>query len=297
MVKSVLTHLTIPSREADIGGVKVRRLLPWRERRMVGPFVFLDHMGPADFAATQGIDVPPHPHIGLATLTWLFEGEIVHRDTLGSHQAIAPGDVNWMAAGGGIAHSERSGNRAHARRMNGLQSWVALPKEHEDKPAGFWHHAAKDIPNIARSGVNLRVIAGTAYGAASPVKTFSPLFYVEARLAPGAKLELPDDYTDRGAYVMTGETIIGGTRVQAGTLPVFDEGKVVIEAQTEAHIMLLGGEPLPEPRFIWWNFVSSSKDRIEQAKEDWKAGKFGKIPGDEKEFVPLPETPKPGNIL
>ncbi len=292
-----LTQLTIPSREADIGGLKVRRLLPWRERRMVGPFVFLDHMGPADFAPAQGIDVPPHPHIGLATLTYLFEGEVVHRDTLGSHQAIAPGDVNWMAAGRGIAHSERSGERAHHRRMNGLQSWVALPKEDEESAPAFWHHAAKEIPNIERPGVALRVVAGEAYGVTSPVSTFSPLFYVEARMAAGARLELPDNYEERGAYVMSGETTIAGSRVQAGTLPVFEPGKIVIEAQTQAHIMLMGGAPLPELRFIWWNFVSSSKDRIEQAKEDWKAGKFGTIPGDEKEFVPLPETVKPGNIL
>ena len=294
-----LIQLTIPAREADIGGFKVRRLLPWRERRMIGPFTFLDHMGPAHFAQGQGIDVPPHPHIGLATVTYLFSGDILHRDTLGSKQHIVPGDVNWMTAARGIAHSERTGPQARLKphEAHGLQSWVALPVEAEENAAEFLHYGASDIPSADRDGVRLRVAAGSAYGVTSPVKTYSPLFYVEARMEAGQKIQLPDDYTERGAYIISGKVRIGWDVIDAPALPVFARGKVVIEALTPAHVMLLGGEPLPEPRYMWWNFVSSSKDRIEQAKEDWEAGSFGKIPGDDKEFVPLPETPKPGNVL
>ena len=294
-----LIQLSIPAREADIGGFTVRRLLPWRERRMVGPFIFLDHMGPAQFAEGQGLDVPPHPHIGLATVTYLFSGDILHRDTLGSKQNIVPGDVNWMAAGRGIAHSERTSApaRLRAHAVHGLQSWVALPREQEESAPEFLHYGRAQIPAADRPGIMLRVAAGAAYGAASPVKTCSPLFYVEARMEAGKSLEIPDDYAERGAYLVAGKLRIGGETVEAPALPVFAPGKIVLEALTPAHVMLLGGALLPEPRHIWWNFVSSSKDRIEQAKEDWKAGRFGKIPGDDKEFVPLPEAPKPGNGL
>jgi redox-sensitive bicupin YhaK (pirin superfamily) len=286
-----LIELTIPAREADIGGLKVRRLLPFRQRRMVGPFIFLDHMGPASFDAGEGIDVRPHPHIGLATVTYLFDGEIIHRDTLGSQQAITPGAVNWMTAGSGISHSERTGvnERSHLHNVHGLQSWVALPREVEEKGAEFFHHAAGALPMAARNGVALRILAGEAYGEVAPVKIHSPLFYVEAKMAAGSRLELPEQYTERAAYIIDGQVKIENTPLAPRTLPVFlPRGKVVIEAETASHLMLLGGEPLPEKRFIWWNFVSTSQERIEQAKRDWSEGRFGKIPGDETEFVQLP---------
>jgi len=286
-----LIELTIPAREADIGGLTVRRLLPFVKRRMVGPFIFLDHMGPAQFAPGEGLDVRPHPHIGLATVTYLFKGEIIHRDSLGSYQAITPGDVNWMTAGRGIAHSERTGltERGHLHHAHGLQSWVALPKECEEQPPEFLHHAGNSIPLLDRTGVQLRVVAGTAYNATAPVKIYSPLFYVEAKMQPGSQLELPNEYAERAVYVIEGKCRSGGQDISPRTLSVFAPGRAVIEAETPAHIMLLGGDAMPEQRFIWWNFVSTSKDRIEQAKEDWRFGKFDKIPGDDKEFVPLPE--------
>ena len=286
-----LIELSIPPREADIGVLKVRRLLPYRERRMVGPFTFLDHMGPAHFAMGDGMDVLPHPHIGLSTVTYLFEGSILHRDTLGSVQEITPGDVNLMTAGRGIAHSERTAGktRAHPHLVHGLQSWVALPKELEEQAPAFSHHAAAFLPTVTRKGVRLNVVAGAAYGVVSPVPQSSPLFYVEAHLEAGASLEMPDEYTERALYLVSGEIRVGGQTASAPCMPVFASGKVVIEALTPVHVMLLGGEPLSEPRYMWWNFVSSSKDRIEEAKADWKAGKFGLVPGDEKEFVPLPE--------
>jgi len=294
-----LIELTIHPREADIGGLKVRRLLPWRERRMVGPFIFLDHMGPASFTDGQGIDVLPHPHIGLSTVTYLFEGDVVHKDTLGSNQHIRPGDINLMTAGRGIAHSERTGpeTRSHPHCIHGLQSWVALPTEQEEQAPEFLHYKHENIPEIREDGVILKVAAGEAYGVKSPVKTSSPLFYVDTFLNAGSTLEIPQAYAERALYLIEGSLRIGGQTISAPLLPVFSPGKVVIEALTPAHVILLGGDPLSEPRYIWWNFVSSSKDRIEQAKEDWKAQKFGKIPGDEKEFVPLPEVQKPENIL
>ncbi len=297
MISTPLIELTIHSREADIGSLKVHRLLPWRERRMVGPFIFLDHMGPASFSGGQGMDVLPHPHIGLSTVTYLFEGDVVHRDTLGSTQHIKPGDINLMTAARGIAHSERTGpeTKAHPHRIHGLQSWVALPKEQEEQAPEFNHYAQENIPEVRERGVILKVAAGEAYGVKSPVKTYSPLFYVDAFLDAGSTLEIPPAYAERALYLIEGTLRIGGQSISAPVFPVFSPGKVVIEAVTPAHVILLGGDPLPEPRYIWWNFVSSSKDRIEQAKEDWKAQKFGKIPGDEKEFVPLPEIQKSGN--
>ncbi|MDB5490553.1 MAG: pirin-related protein [Micavibrio sp.] len=286
-----LIELTIPAREADIGTFRVHRLLPYRNRRMVGPFIFLDHMGPAELGIGEGMDVRPHPHIGLATVTYLFDGEIIHRDTLGSNQLITPGDVNWMTAGSGISHSERTGaaERTHLHRVHGLQSWVALPKECEEKGAEFFHHGREVLPLAERNGVQLKIIAGEAYGSLSPVTTYSPLFYVEARMQPGSKLELPENYTERAVYVIAGRVRVGNTVIEPLTLPVFmPDGQVRLEADSDAHIILLGGEPLPEKRFIWWNFVSTSRERIEQAKHDWQEGRFGKIPGDETEYVPLP---------
>lgn len=287
-----LIELTIPAREADIGGMNVRRLLPFMKRRMLGPFIFLDHMGPAQYGAGEGLDVRPHPHIGLATVTYLFDGEIIHKDTLGSDLPITPGAVNWMTAGAGISHSERTGadERGRLHAVHGLQSWVALPREFEEQAPAFFHHEAVTIPQEDHPGVRLRVIAGTAYGLTSPAKIHSPLFYVDVHLQPGAEIDVPDEYSERGAYIIDGSVRINGTRAEPHTLPVFlPEGKIRITAETAAHLVLLGGEPLPEKRFIWWNFVSSSQDRIEQAKEDWAAGRFGLIPGDETEFVPLPE--------
>ncbi len=285
--------LTIVPRERDLGGFTVRRLLPYAKRRMVGPFIFLDQMGPADFAAGEGIDVRPHPHIGLATLTYLFEGEILHRDTLGSLQTITPGAVNWMTAGRGIAHSERMREeiKSQPHAMHGLQSWIALPKEAEETAPEFFHHAANVLPEWEQSGVQYKLIAGEAFGHAAPVKIYSPLFYVEIKMPAGSVVKLPDHYRERALFLVRGQLRAGDTDIAAGSMPVFAEGeRVVLEARSDAHLVVLGGEPLSEPRFIWWNFVSSSQERIEQAKADWEAGRFGRIPGDAVEFIPLPEA-------
>lgn len=286
-----LIELTIPAREADIGGLHVKRLLPWARRRMLGPFIFLDHMGPAQYGIGEGLDVRPHPHIGLATVTYLFEGEIIHRDSIGSHQAITPGAVNWMTAGKGISHSERTSmnERGHLHNVHGLQSWVALPREFEEKAPDFFHYEATALPERTHKGVHIKMIAGEAFGLHAPTTTYSPLFYAEVRMQPGSTLEIPPVYRERGAYIIAGQIRIGGEIVAPQTLPVFlPEGFVRIEADTEVHLVLLGGEPLPEKRFIWWNFVSSSQERIEQAKLDWISGKFGEIPGDLNDALPLP---------
>jgi redox-sensitive bicupin YhaK (pirin superfamily) len=286
-------ELVIAPRRKDLGdGFTVERILPSAGRRMVGPFIFLDHMGPADFTAGHGVDVRPHPHIGLATVTYLFSGAMLHRDTLGSQQLIAPGDVNWMTAGRGFSHPERTdaAERSHPHGLHGLQSWVALPKEYEENPPEFFHHGAAALPEFSVGGARLRLIAGQAYGHTAPVRTYSPLFYVEARLGAGDTLALPEEYEERAVYVVSGEVKIGGTRIAPGTLPVLlPGGGLALEAESPAHVMLLGGARLPEKRYIWWNFVSSSPERIEQAQEDWRAGRFGLIPGDDKEFIPLPE--------
>lgn len=289
----MLIELTVEPREKDLGGFSVRRILPYAKRRMVGPFIFLDHMGPADFAANEGIDVRPHPHIGLATVTYLFEGEIFHRDTLGSAQAITPGAVNWMTAGRGIAHSERTvepeRNRPH--RAHGLQSWVALPKEYEECAPEFFHHAADTLPKFNIGGAALKLISGKAYGYEAPVKIYSPMFYAEAKLPAGGMLTLPQEYRERALYLIEGSLRIAGTVIAPRTLPVFGAGETIaIEALVPSHLMMLGGEPFPEPRYIDWNFVSSSQDRLVAAREDWQAQRFGKIPGDDKEFIPLPGT-------
>jgi len=280
------------SRSHDIGGLVVGRVLPYVERRMVGPFIFLDHMGPASMAAGQAIDVRPHPHIGLSTLTYLFEGEIFHRDNLGNAVEITPGAVNWMTAGRGIAHSERSSaqERSAPHRLHGLQFWVALPKKDEEIAPEFSHYPADAVPKLSQGDAELRVIAGDAYGVRSPVKVYSPLFYVDVRLKAGARLELPNAYSDQAVYVIDGTLEIESAEVGARTMVVFNPGsKVALRAVSAAQIVLLGGEPFAEPRHIWWNFVSSSAERIEQAKNDWKAGRFARIPGDEQEFIPLPD--------
>ncbi len=285
-----MIELVIDQRRRDLGGFEVGRVLPFAQRRMVGPFIFLDRMGPAQFASgiPRSVDVRPHPHIGLSTLTYLFEGEIMHRDSVGSEQAIRPGEVNWMIAGRGITHSERFERaRREGGRMDGLQAWVALPKEHEEIEPAFFHHAADDLPAAVEGGVSRRLIAGEAYGARSPVRTHSPLFYVHCALEAGARVDLPAGFAERAAYVINGDVEAGGQRYGEGQLLVFGGADAVLRAHSAAQLMLLGGEPVGE-RYIEWNFVSSSKDRLEQAKADWRAGRF-KLPDlDSDEFIPLP---------
>ena len=255
------------------GGLTVRRLLPSPARRMVGPFIFVNHMGPVQLDPSQGLDVRPHPHINLATVTFLFEGEIVHRDSLGTRQPIQPGAVNWMTAGRGIVHSERSpaAERKAGARVHGMQLWVALPKAHEEVAPSFQHHSAVSIPALELPAARLRVIAGSAYGATSPVEVCSPLFYVEAQLERGAELALPDGYTGRAAYVVAGTVACDGRPHQEGAMLVFCEGAPArLTALEPARVMLLGGAPLDGERHIWWNFVSSSEARIARAKDDWR---------------------------
>lgn len=281
----------IVPRAKDLGGFEVRRALPSAERQMVGPFIFLDQMGPVLMQSGNGIDVRPHPHIGLATVTWLFDGQIYHRDSLGSSQPISPGELNWMTAGKGIVHSERTAleERAKTRKVFGIQSWVALPKAHEHVAPDFTHVSSHDLPLLEDGGRSARIVAGQLFGARSPVKTHSDLFYVDVKLAPGAVIPLPADYVERAIYVAEGAVDIAGQRHEAGRLLVFREGDdIAIKALEPARFMMLGGEPMDGPRHIWWNFVSSSKELIDQAKEDWRRGRFGLVPGDEKDFIPLP---------
>ena len=280
----------------DLGsGFTVRRLLPSHPHKMVGPFVFFDHMGRADFAPGQGLDVRPHPHIGLATVTYLFEGAILHRDSLGTVQEIRPGDVNWMTAGEGIAHSERSPDavREAGGALEGIQIWIALPKPHEKCEPSFEHHPASTLPMIAADGLNLRLIAGSAFGMDSPVTTFSPMFYAALEMEQGVKFEFPSEYPQRAVYLAEGAIEIGGEPLAEWHMAVpGDAQTLTIEAKTRARVMLLGGEPIDGDRFIWWNFVASSKEAIQQAKERWRAQGFGKVP-DETEWIPLPDEPKP----
>jgi redox-sensitive bicupin YhaK (pirin superfamily) len=285
-----LETVIIP-RGRDLGGFAVRRALPAAQRRMVGPFVFWDQMGPAVFRPGEGIDVRPHPHIGLATVTYLFAGEILHRDSLGNIQPIQPGEVNWMTAGSGIVHSERTTPqlRATGSSLSGIQSWVALPKREEETAPGFAHHPRAELPLIEDGGVRLRLIAGAAYGARSPVKTFSPMFYADAALENGGAVPLPAEHEERAVYVFDGEVEVASERFAAGRLLVFRPGDAIsLRAAPAARLLLLGGDTLDGPRHIWWNFVSSSQERIERAKADWKEGRFARVPGD-AEFIPLPE--------
>jgi redox-sensitive bicupin YhaK (pirin superfamily) len=261
---------------------------------MVGPFIFLDHMGPADFRAGEGIDVRPHPHIGLATVTYLFDGEIHHRDSLGVSQKIRPGEVNWMTAGSGIVHSERTDPllRSSGGRMHGMQAWVALPREDEETAPAFAHYDIDALPELSQRGVRARLIAGSAYGLRNKVKTFSPLFYLHVELAAGASVALPSEHAERAAYVVSGTLLYDSARYEAGRLLVFAAGgEPVVAAENEpTRIMLLGGADIG-PRFIWWNLVSSRRERIEQAKEDWRAGRMAMPPDDADEFIPLPDDP------
>jgi redox-sensitive bicupin YhaK (pirin superfamily) len=289
---TAIEQVIVP-RARDLGGFSVRRALPAVGRQMVGPFIFFDQMGPAEFLLGKGIDVRPHPHIGLATVTYLFDGEIYHRDSLGTAQAIHAGDLNLMSAGRGIVHSERETSAAQAtsRRLFGIQAWAALPKSAEENAPAFVHHAVGDLPRIEEGGKRVRVIMGSLYGETSPAAFPHPSFYAEAVLAPGAILPLDPDYDERAIYIASGEIDIAGDRFGEGRLIVFRPGdRISILALSHARLMLLGGEPMDGPRHIWWNFVSSSKDRIDAAKADWKAGRFAIVPGDEREFIPLPET-------
>ena len=284
--------LVLSTRARDLGSFSVRRALPSSERRLVGPFIFFDHFGPVHFAPGQGMDVRPHPHINLATVTYLFDGEIVHRDSLGFEQAIRPGELNWMTAGRGIVHSERSSgeSRKLGARAHGIQSWVALPQSHEEVSPSFHHHGGSELPMVDRGGAKLRVIAGAAYGASSPAIVHSPLFYVEAVVEAGTELSLPEEYPERAAYVVEGAVQSRLGRVKEGSMLVFgSSSSAVVVAESRCHLMLLGGAPLDGERHVWWNFASSSKERIERAKRDWKEGRFPKVPGDDQEFIPLPE--------
>ena len=286
-------ELEIEGRPRSLGdGLDVRRLLPSAARRMVGPFIFVDHFGPVELARGRGMDVRPHPHINLATVTYLFDGEILHRDSLGSEQAIRPGAVNWMTAGSGIVHSERStdAERKRGPRLHGMQLWVALPTSVEESPPSFHHHPADTLPTVEQPGARLRVLAGDVYGARSPVAVAAPLFYVAAELDRAATLALPDGHRGRAAYVVSGTVAADGTPHAAGRMIVFSAGTPArVEALEPAQLMLLGGAPLDGERHIWWNFVSSSPERIEQAKRQWRERAFGKVPGDDVELIPLPD--------
>lgn len=284
--------LVIEPRVHDLGGFEVRRALPVKKRRMVGPFVFFDHMGPASLPPERPINVRPHPHIGLSTLTWLFEGTIMHRDSLGYAQEIVPGEVNWMTAGSGIVHSERSPERLAGKTnsLHGLQIWMALPKPYEETEPSFQHYKADALPRIDGDGVRAVVVAGTAWGERSPVSVFSETVYVDIKLDRGAALEIGKEHEERALYLLSGELEISGARYVSGCMLVINDNRApVIQALDNTHLVLLGGASLDGPRYIWWNFVSSDKERIEQAKADWREGRFAKVPGDEIEFIPLPD--------
>ena len=285
-------EIVIRPRLRDIGAFSVRRSLPSVERRLVGPFAFFDHMGPAMLDPREPLTVRPHPHIGLATVTYLFEGEIMHRDSLGSAQVIRPGDVNWMVAGRGIVHSERGtdAQREKGGPIHGIQLWVALPKELEETDPKFVHHPASSLPSLSLPGVFVRVILGKAFGVTSPVEVLSPMHYAEACLEANAELVLPDFHEERAAYVAEGSIAVENETLEAGTMVVFHpHATVKIQSADGARVMLLGGEKLDGERHIFWNFVGSSKERIERAKADWREGRFPKVPGDEVDFIPLPE--------
>jgi redox-sensitive bicupin YhaK (pirin superfamily) len=294
-------ELVIQGRRRDLGGFEVGRVLPWTKRRSVGPFVFFDHMGPKQMAANlpRKVDVRPHPHIGLSTITYLYAGEIVHRDSLGFHQVIRPGEVNWMTAGRGISHSERFETmREHGGLLHGIQAGIALPAADEETAPAFVHHAAEELPIEREGGVSMRVIAGKAFGKSSPVRAHSPIVYVHIELEAGASTAIPeshgpDGYSERAAFVAAGTVRVGRESYEAGNMIVFTrDSQPRIVADTAATVMLLGGEPLGE-RHIWWNFVSSRPERIEQAKADWRAGRIALPVGDADEFIPLPEEPPP----
>ena len=287
---SPVATVIIP-RAKDIGDFEVRRALPARERQMVGPFIFFDQMGPVTFADQQAMDVRPHPHIGISTITWLFEGEIRHQDSLGYDLVIKPGAVNWMTAGRGIVHSERSpqSSRNNSARLAGIQAWMALPLAKAEIEPAFYHYAADQIPRLDEKGIQLALIAGSAFGQQSPVITESPTFYAELQLRKDTLFQLPRDIEERGIYVYSGSIAIAGETFGSGTLVVLKpEAEAVIKAAEDSLCMLIGGDAMDGPRHLWWNFVASTPERLEQAKADWRHGRFGKVPGDD-EFIPLPE--------
>lgn len=291
-----MLEAVIDQRRKDLGGFEVGRVLPHVGRRMVGPFVFFDHMGPVEFprGISRSVDVRPHPHIGLSTITYLFEGEIMHRDSLGTEQAIRPGEVNWMVSGHGITHSERFEKaRAEGGRMHGIQAWVALPTESEDAEPSFVHYGHMDLPVLGAAGAQIRIIAGEAFGARARVTTHSPMFYAHVQLKNAQQLAMPDTYPERAVYVVSGNVEADGNTFTPGHLLVFRKGdEAVVKAEADTTLLALGGEPVG-PRFIEWNFVATSQARIEEAKADWRAGRF-KLPDlDDKEFIPLPPDPPP----
>lgn len=289
--------LIVP-RARDLGGFSVRRALPAPKRQLVGPFIFFDQMGPADFLTKQGIDVRPHPHIGLATVTYLYQGEFQHQDSLGTNQMIYPGEVNWMIAGNGVTHSERTSQKTRQgpSSLFGIQTWVALPEHAEESAAAFEHHAQDELPFLEAEGKDVRLIIGNAWGERAPTQTFTEMFYADAILQPGAKLPMPEEHEDRGLYVTQGSIIIAGDTFESGQMMVFRPGDAitVTAGPTGARLMLLGGETLNGPRYIWWNFVASSREKIESAKDawaagDWQQGRFQLPPDDCEEFTPLPK--------
>lgn len=284
-------EMLITPRPTDLGDFEVRRVLPYRNRRMVGPFIFFDHMGPAHFPSGKGIDVRPHPHIGLATVTYLFEGEIMHRDSLGYEQAIRPGAVNWMTAGRGIVHSERTDDAARAKEstIHGIQAWVALPKSHEQTAPAFVHHPSESLPEFDHDGVHMKLIAGSAFGEKSDVEVLWPTVYIDIQAAAGKKIPICGEQEERALYVVSGGIEIDGVPVAEHTMAVLTPGAQPDVMATQAsRVMLCGGAQMDGPRTVWWNFVASDKQLLEQAKADWKAGRFPGVPGDE-EFIPLPE--------
>ncbi|MCC6948190.1 MAG: pirin family protein [Bradyrhizobiaceae bacterium] len=288
-------ELMIVPRSVDLGDATVRRALPHSTRRTVGPFVFFDHFGPAVFKSGSGLDVRPHPHIGLSTLTYLYDGEIIHRDTLGVQAAIHPGEVNWMTAGRGIVHSERTApeRRVDGEPLHGLQLWIAMPAKDEEIDPSFAHLDGEELPVVEGEGKKVRIVAGRMFGATSPLKTTSETIFADISLDAGATMPLDTDYEERAIYVSSGEIDIAGDRFGMGRLLVFRPGdRIAVKALQPSRIAVVGGAPLDGPRYVWWNFVSSRRERIEQAKEEWKQGRFGRVPGDEIEFIPLPEKPQ-----
>ncbi|MCB1494570.1 MAG: pirin family protein [Bauldia sp.] len=287
-----LIDAVVVPRTKDLGGFTVGRVLPAIERRMVGPFILMDQAGPAEILMTEKFDVRPHPHIGLATVTYIHDGAFVHRDSIGNEQTILPGEVNWMTAGSGIAHSERGPRefRGERHKLFGFQTWVALPREHEEAAPTFTHHGRDALPVFGGDGATVRLIVGSLYGERSPVETFSDMFYADVTLEAGARLPIDAGHEERAAYVVEGAIEVGGDRFDATRLVVFKPGdSLVVRALAPTRLMLLGGEAMDGPRHIWWNFVSSSKERIEEAKNDWKLGRFDKVFGDEEEFIPMPD--------
>lgn len=281
----------IVPRARDLGGFEVRRALPSAQRPMIGPFIFFDQMGPTVLAPGQAVDVRPHPHIGLATVTWLIAGELLHRDSLGSVQRIRPGEVNWMTAGSGIVHSERTpaDARGGGAPLAGIQTWIALPRAHEETAPQFAHYGAGQVPLIEDRGVRIALIAGHLWGQRSPVAVFSETVYADIRLPPDREVPVPGEIEERGIYVLTGAVEIGGNTFAAGSLAVLRTGgTIVVRAAAESHLFLIGGAAMDGPRHLWWNFVSSSRERIEAAKRDWRERRFAPVPG-ESDFIPLPE--------